>query len=197
MTGIAFFDFDGTITHRDTLWEIIRFQKGSVAMYSGLVRLLPGLVRLKLGRQTAQESKEQVLRHFFGGMSEAQFAESCLRFCRERLPALVREPALAAIRKHQQQGRQVVVVTASARDWVAPWCEALGIDCIASRLEIVDGRITGRLSGANCNGQEKVIRIRQQFNLYDYTDIYAYGDTNGDRPMLALAQYPVYKPFRK
>jgi HAD superfamily hydrolase (TIGR01490 family) len=196
VTGIAFFDFDGTITRRDTLWEIIRFQKGSAALYAGVASLLPGLVRFKLGRQTAQESKEQVLRHFFGGMPREQFTENCLRFCRERLPALVREPALAAIRRHQQEGRRVVVVTASARDWVAPWCDTLGIDCIASTLEIQDGRITGRLSGANCNGQEKVVRIRQQFNLYDYTDIYAYGDTSGDRPMLALAQYPVYKPFR-
>lgn len=196
MTGIAFFDFDGTITYRDTLWEIIRFQKGSAALYTGMASLLPGLVRFKLGRQTAQESKEQVLRYFFGGMPEEQFTENCQRFCRERLPALVREAALTAIRKHQQQGRQVVVVTASARDWVAPWCDTLGIGCIASQLEIADGRITGRISGVNCNGQEKVVRIRRQFNLYDYTDIYAYGDTNGDRPMLALAQYPVYKPFR-
>lgn len=196
MTGIAFFDFDGTITHKDTMWEIIRFQKGSAALYTGIARLAPGLVRFKLGRQTAQESKEQVLQHFFGGMPEKAFREICLRFCRELLPLLVREPALAAIRQHQQQGRQVVVVTASAQDWVAPWCETLGIDCIASRLEVQDGQITGKLSGANCNGQEKVVRIRQQFNLHDYTDIYAYGDTNGDRPMLALAQHPVYKPFR-
>lgn len=197
MTGIAFFDFDGTITHKDTMWEIIRFQKGSAALYRGIARLAPGLVRFKLGRQTAQESKEQVLRHFFGGMPEEQFTENCRRFCRERLPLLVREPALAAIRKHQQEGRQVVVVTASAHNWVEPWCVAQGIDCIASTLEVQDGRITGRLSGVNCNGEEKVVRIQQRFNLHDYTDIYAYGDTSGDQPMLALAQYATYKPFRK
>lgn len=196
MTGIAFFDFDGTITHKDTMWEIIRFQKGSAALYAGLARLAPGLMSFKLGRQTAQESKEQVLRHFFGGMRAEQFTENCQRFCRERLPLLIREPAVAAIRKHQQEGRQVVVVTASARDWVAPWCDTLGINCIASSLEVQNGLITGRLSGVNCNGQEKVVRIREQFNLHDYTDIYAYGDTSGDRPMLALAQYPQYKPFR-
>ncbi|MBC9910088.1 HAD-IB family hydrolase [Chitinophaga varians] len=196
MTGIAFFDFDGTITRKDTMWEIIRFQKGSAALYTGLLRLAPGLASFKLGRQTAQESKEQVLRHFFGGMPAEQFTENCQRFCRERLPLLIREQAVAAIRKHQQEGRQVVVVTASARDWVAPWCETLGINCIASGLEVQHGLITGRLSGVNCNGQEKVVRIREQFNLHDYTDIYAYGDTNGDRPMLALAQHPIYKPFR-
>jgi HAD superfamily hydrolase (TIGR01490 family) len=196
VTGIAFFDFDGTITHKDTMWEIIRFQKGSAALYAGLARLAPGLVSFKLGRQTAQESKEQVLRHFFGGMPAEQFTENCRRFCQERLPLLMREPAVAAIRKHQQEGRQVVVVTASARDWVAPWCETLSIKCIASSLEVQNGLITGRLSGVNCNGQEKVVRIREQFNLHDYTDIYAYGDTNGDRPMLALAQHPKYKPFR-
>lgn len=197
MSGIAFFDFDGTITRKDTLWEVIRFHKGSMALYGGMVRLLPALISFKLKRIAAQEMKERVLRYYFGNISQQEFEEGCRRFCTDRLPLLVRDQALAAIRQHQQQGNQVVVVSASAEDWVAPWCEVQHISCIASRLEITDQRLTGNLQGNNCNGPEKVNRIRQQFNLHDYTEIYAYGDSEGDRPMLALAQHPEYKPFRK
>lgn len=57
-------------------------------------------------------------------------------------------------------------------------------------------RLTGRILGRNCHGAEKVSRIREAFNLSDYDDIYAYGDTKGDKPMLALAKHAFYKPFR-
>ncbi|MCW3465707.1 HAD-IB family hydrolase [Chitinophaga nivalis] len=192
---IAFFDFDGTITTRDTLWEIIRFQKGSVRMYAGGCWLLPALIAYKCKLIPAQQMKEKVLAHFFGEMTEPDFAARCADFCTQRLPQLIRPAALKAIRQHQQEGHQVVVVTASVRQWVAPWCTALGIDCISSALDVQQQRITGKLAGANCNGAEKVRRIRQQFNLDNFREIYAYGDSSGDKPMLAIAQHAYFRLF--
>ncbi|MBV8251102.1 MAG: HAD family hydrolase [Chitinophaga sp.] len=195
---IAFFDFDGTITTKDTLWEIIRYQRGQKSLVAGVVRLLPALLAFKMKRIPAQQMKERVLTHFFGTMSEVAFAEGCNRFCREALPTLIREQALQTIRQHQQQGHDVVVVTASATHWVAPWCEAIGIKCIGSELEVRDQVITGKLQGINCNGDEKVKRIRAVYNLEDYTNVYAYGDSSGDKPMLALAgNYAHFRPFRE
>ncbi|MGO4291413.1 HAD family hydrolase [Chitinophaga sp. RAB17] len=193
---IAFFDFDGTITNRDTLWEIIRFHRGRAAMYAGMVQLLPALLRFKLKMTPAQEMKEQVLDYFFGEMSASDFAAGCEDFCRERLPSLIRPLALTAIRKHQQQGHHVVVVTASAQDWVAPWCRKENIVCLGTRLEVKNKQITGKIQGINCNGEEKVNRIRHAYRLENFGEIYAYGDSEGDRPMLALAQYAHFKPFR-
>jgi phosphatidylglycerophosphatase C len=57
-------------------------------------------------------------------------------------------------------------------------------------------RLTGRISGLNCHGQEKVRRIKESFPLDQYQEIYAYGDTSGDKPMLDLATHRFYKPFR-
>lgn len=192
---IAFFDFDGTITNKDTLWEIIRFHRGRAAMYAGIVQLLPALLRFKLKMTPAQDMKEQVLDYFFGEMSASDFAAGCEDFCRERLPSLIRPLALTAIRKHQQQGHHVVVVTASAQDWVAPWCRKENIVCLGTRLEVKNKQITGKIQGINCNGEEKVSRIRQAYRLENFREIYAYGDSEGDRPMLALAQYAHFKPF--
>jgi phosphoserine phosphatase len=61
----------------------------------------------------------------------------------------------------------------------------------------VDGKITGNLMGNNCNGGEKVIRIKQLYDTQQYDEIYCFGDTGGDKPMLALATQSFYKPFRK
>ncbi|MEV4884923.1 HAD family hydrolase [Chitinophaga ginsengisegetis] len=193
---IAFFDFDGTITTRDTLWEIIRHHRGRAAMYAGMIQLLPALLRFKLKMLPAQQMKEEVLQYFFAEMPVHDFSEGCESFCREKLPALIRPQALAAIRNHQQQGHHVVVVSASAQDWVAPWCRRENIVCLATRLEVKNKVITGNIQGINCNGEEKVRRIREAYRLENFGEIYAYGDSEGDRPMLALAQHVSFKPFR-
>ncbi|WP_158563367.1 HAD family hydrolase [Chitinophaga silvatica] len=193
---IAFFDFDGTITRKDTLWEIIRFHRGSAALYAGIIQLLPALVRFKLKMISAQQVKEQVLGYYFGGIHTSAFKRSCEEFCRTKLHEVIRPKALAAIKDHQQKGHHVVVVTASGQDWVAPWCRVLNIVCIGSQLEAVDQHITGNLLGKNCNGEEKVDRIRKAYRLENFKEIYAYGDTKGDLPMLELAQHRFFKPFR-
>ena len=193
---IAFFDFDGTITSKDTLWEIIRYHRGRAAMYAGVVQLLPALLRFKLKMLSAQEIKEQVLAYFFSEMPAADFTTGCENFCRDILPSLIRPQALAAIQKHREQGHHVVVVTASAQDWVAPWCRTENMICLGTRLEVKNNLITGKIQGVNCNGVEKVNRIRTAYRLENFSEIYAYGDSEGDRPMLALAQHASYKPFR-
>ena len=72
----------------------------------------------------------------------------------------------------------------------------MGVRLIATNLVIDQGKITGNIDGNNCYGEEKVNRIKQLYDLNSYSIIYAYGDSSGDRPMLALAQKPFYKPFR-
>ena len=193
--SIAFFDFDGTITRKDTLFEIIRFHKGSTALYTGLLLLSPALVLLRLKLLSSQQAKQIVLRFFFRNTNVDQFRSRCTDFCTTHLPSLVRDNALQAIRRHLSQGHQVAVVTASAEDWVAPWCNSLGIACLGTRLEVRNSLITGRIQGVNCNGPEKVNRIKAAFDLSAYEDIYAYGDTSGDKQMLSIAKYGYYRKF--
>ncbi|ASZ12918.1 HAD-IB family hydrolase [Chitinophaga pendula] len=195
MSSIAFFDFDGTITRKDTLFEIIRFQQGTLALYTGLACLSPALLLFKLGLLSSHTAKQLAIRRFFRHTPVDTFQAGCESFCRQRLPELVRPAALTAIWEHLAQGHQVVVVTASAEDWVAPWCRTLGIGCIGTRLEVVDRQLSGNLQGANCNQEEKVLRIKEQYQLADYQEIYAYGDTEGDRAMLGIATHPFYRQF--
>lgn len=193
--AIAFFDFDGTITRRDTLFEIIRFQKGEGALYAGLALLSPALIMMKAGLISKQKGKDLVLQYFFRNTPVDEFRDKCAAFCRDKLPGLIRENALKEINQHLAKGHRVVVVTASAQEWVKPWCDCVGIECIGTQLEIRNAVVTGRIHGVNCNGEEKVRRIRQQYNLPVFGDIYAYGDTDGDKPMLQLATFGFFRKF--
>ena len=46
---IAAFDFDGTITTKDTLFDFVKFHVGSKNFYKGLIFLSPILILYKLG----------------------------------------------------------------------------------------------------------------------------------------------------
>lgn len=194
--AIAFFDFDGTITTKDTLLQFIRFSKGNFRFYLGFFLNLHFLMAYKLKIISNQAAKEKVLRYFFQGMPVDEFRQLCSRFKKERLPALIRPRALAEIEKLQGKGWIVVVVSASPENWICEWAEERKVQLIASRLQVAESKLTGKIEGRNCHGEEKVRRILESHSMADYEVIYAYGDTRGDRPMLKLATEAFYRPFR-
>ena len=81
----------------------------------------------------------------------------------------------------------MVIVSASLDVYLDPWCEAIGVERICTELDVRNGRLTGRYRQGDCSGQAKVRRIREQYDLSQYSVIYAYGDTSEDREMLELA----------
>ena len=195
MKRIAFFDFDGTITSKDTLPEIIKFQKGILSFYTGILLHLPWLLGYKLGLISNDTAKQKLLKYFFGGMQEEVFQQNCDAFASTRLDRLIRPEALQEIGKLKTDNTEIVVVSASAGCWIRKWSDLHRLELVSTSLEIKTGRITGRIAGINCHGQEKVRRIRERWNLEEFDEVYAYGDTKADKPMLALATKSFYKPF--
>jgi phosphatidylglycerophosphatase C len=193
---IAFFDFDGTITEKDTLLEFIRFSKGNAYFRLGFLLNSPWLMAYKLRLVSNQRAKERILTFFFGRCPVHTFTAHCDRFSAEILPGLIRARALEEIKRLQAAGVSIVIVSASPENWIRSWSMSQQADVLATRLEVSGDRMTGKIEGANCHGEEKVRRIEAAYQLKEYSKIYAYGDTKGDLPMLALADIRFYKPFR-
>ncbi len=195
---LAVFDFDGTITRKDTLLEFIRFACGSSAFLRGFALYSPILVLMKLHLYPNWKAKQRVFTHFFGGMPEKDFSVLCERFCERCFDRLVYADAQACIRRHLEKGEQVAVVSASPENWVRLFAEKMGIHTtLGTQLEIKDGRLTGRFKSKNCYGQEKVNRILERFPKREEYTLIAYGDSNGDKQMLAFADQGYYKLFTK
>lgn len=193
---IAFFDLDGTITDKDTLLENILYQKGMWRFCWGFFRALPYIIAFKLKFISNQRGKEKVLQIFFKGTPIKQFQQHCDEFADNRLPQLIRTGAVEEIKRLKALDTEIVIVTASATNWVQKWSEANQLALVATRLEVNADKITGRIAGKNCHGEEKVRRIKEVYDLKNYDEIYCYGDSSGDRPMLALGTFQYYKPFR-
>jgi len=195
-TALALFDFDGTITTRDTLIEFVKFYHGKRTYWLRMVMLAPvlGLYLLKLIPNW--KAKQFFLSRYFRGEPLKEFNERGRQFTRQILPRILRPGALKAIEEFKKQKYTVAVVSASAENWVKPWCDQQGILCLATRLEVKDGQVTGKLLGRNCYGDEKVCRIKEQFDISSFDQIIAFGDSSGDRQMLELAHERHYKPWR-
>lgn len=196
MKRLVLFDFDGTITSRDSFIEFLIFYAGLPKFLAGMVIMSPYLVLFKLSLIPNWKAKQTVLRYFLGGESVDGFKRKCEEFCDKILPALIRPEAVRAINQYRSDNAVIAVVSASSEDWVEPWCRKQGLRCIATHLEIENGKITGNLCGPNCYGPEKVKRIEKQFVLKDFDEIVAYGDSSGDKEMFGIAHKHHYKPFR-
>jgi len=192
-TRLVLFDFDGTITSKDTLLAFIVFSHGKVRTLLGALVLSPYLIGWKLRLIKNQAAKEKVLRYFFRGESRASFDNRCMAFSAHKISRIVRPEAMRLIEDYKRLGARVVVVSASPENWVQPWCNNWKIDCVATRLEYDQDVLTGKITGINCYGEEKVERIKQLVRLDDYEVITAYGDSRGDHEMLALAHERHYR----
>jgi phosphatidylglycerophosphatase C len=193
---LVLFDFDGTITTKDTLLEFLFFYKGMMKVGLGLLILSPVLLAYAFKLLPNWKAKQLLLKYFIGNTDAKLFNASCREFADGKLPDLVRPKAIDMIMKHLRDGDTVVVVSASPENWVAPWCDKLGVNYLATQLDVKDNKITGDICGKNCYGPEKVSRVKSQYSLSGFDEIIAYGDSSGDREMLAIAHHNFYKPFR-
>ena len=192
---LALFDFDHTITTQDSFLDFIRWAKGKGALRKFYVLKSPILIGYKLGLVSGKKTKETALRYFFKDISETRFKQLGKEYVENRLEHIFRPAAIDKLNWHKAENHKIAVVTASLSYWIAAWCEANGLDLICTEIEIVNEKVTGKLSGENNNYDEKVRRVKQQYRLEDYSDIYAYGDSKGDSAMLAIAHHKFYRKF--
>ena len=189
------FDFDGTLTVRDSFTAFLRWRAGAVGYALGLVRLLPALVAYARHRDRGR-LKAEAVRVFLRGLSREALEREARDYAAAAAPALLRPDALAAWARWRSEGARLVIVTASPEETVRPFAERLGADDLIGTRLAVDGqdRITGAFAGENCRGEEKVSRLRLRFGERVRLAA-AYGDTGGDREMLAIAAAPGYRVF--
>lgn len=193
---LVLFDFDGTITTSDTLIDFVRFYRGRKQYMQGLIKLAPILSLYALKLIPNWKAKQFFLATYFKGEKIENFNARCILFSTNILPSLIRPGARQAIEAYRSAGATMAVVSASAENWVKPWCDQNGLICLSTNLEVKDGIITGNIQGRNCYGDEKVCRVKERFNLSDFDEVIAFGDSRGDKEMLQLAHRSYYKPFR-
>lgn len=194
-TQIFLFDFDGTLTTRDTLLAFIRFAKGRWKLLGTLVLHLPLLLLMKLHLYPNGRMKERIFGFLFKGMREEDFDNICRAFAHNHL-FLLRPKGIKRINDALNEGAEVLIVSASIDHWVRPFFEELPeVRVIGTQIEVQNGRLTGRFHGKNCYGAEKVRRVESLLNQREKYELTAYGDSRGDKELLAYADKGFFRAF--
>lgn len=194
---LALFDFDGTITRGDSFLRFILFSNSLVKVaFKGIV-LCPVLVLYKLGLIPNGRAKEIIFSFFYKNLKEKTFFELATAFAHTRLPGMLRNRAEEKLLWHLGQGHTVIIITASVEHWIKPWADLKKIGLVGTRIEVKNGMITGKFTGQNCFGKEKVARLKELIRPEDFSYIYAYGDSEGDKEFMQLADEKYWRPFRK
>jgi len=134
-------------------------------------------------------------------MSLTTFDTLCHDFARDK-HVLFRPQAFQYLQSIKKQADQILVISASIDNWVCPFFSTIfsaedSFQVLGTKLEVRDGKLTGRFITPNCYGQEKVNRLKQVLNEPRQTySIKAFGDSRGDKELLEYADQGHYKPFR-
>ncbi len=194
---IAVFDLDGTLTRRDTLLPFLLRECGGGPTSRAIVAQSLVIVRALLFGGSRDAAKERLLSRLVRGRDASALRATAEAFAEAVVARRVRPQLRERLEWHREAGHELVLVSASPELYVEPVARRLGFHAaLATRLEVgPDGRLTGRLSGLNCRGAEKVARLRAWAGEGPFR-LYAYGDSAGDHELLALADLAVLVGWR-
>ena len=188
--NLALFDFDGTLTTKDSLGEFIKYAVGSKKYFLGMVQFSPMFIAYKLKLIRNDIAKEKLFEQFFKDFDETKFRAIANEYSLNEIDLIRRDNIYKKFLQHIEDGDRVVIVSASMRCWLSPWADKHGVSLLCTELEFIDNKVTGKFLTKNCHGQEKVNRIKKYLSLEEYDTIYAYGDSSGDDEMLSIATKP-------
>ncbi|WP_394764533.1 HAD-IB family hydrolase [Phenylobacterium sp.] len=193
---VVAFDFDGTLTVRDSFIAFLKWRAGRRRYLAGLVRLLPAVLAYLFHRDRGR-IKAAAVREYLQGVPRDRLEADAREFAELFSRSLLRPDAVEVWKRWRSDHVRLVIVTASPDLTVAPFARGLGADALIGTQLAFDAqdRVSGTFETPNCRGLEKVTRLRRAFGP-DVVVKAAYGDTSGDREMLAMSEMPGYRVFK-
>ena len=187
---IAFFDLDGTITHRDTLFPLVLRLLGRRPLrLLRLPRVLPAVVRFASDGDRGA-LKQSLLRSTLYGIPRDEILQVSRNFVTHVIAHNCYADALAAIRRHREHGHHLVLMSASVDFYVPEFGRQLGFDqVICTGVAWSGEQIEGTLTTPNVRGEEKAIQFRAVVAARADTHTFAYGNSDSDLPHLRLARH--------
>ena len=194
MKKLYLFDFDGTLTYKDTMFLFLKFY--DPARFSvQFLKYTPLFILLKLKLADAESVKKSFIASILKGQSRYQIEKKSQQFFEENYPGLFRENALDFIKNIDRTYTESYIVSASLDIWVKPFAEKFNMRLLSTQAEFIDDIFTGKFVGKNCNKEEKVNRIKQEIRDKKFDKIIAFGDTSGDKAMFRFANESHYRFF--
>jgi len=185
---VAAFDFDGTLSTRDNFFPFVCLVAGRLRTARAVLSTAPLIVAAALRDGRRNTAKGALVRRTFAGRAVEDVEAVAEDFADAVVRAHLRDEAVERAEWHRRQGHEVVIVSASLEIYLRPIADRLGFDAVlGTALEAdADGRLTGRLAGANVRRAEKARRL-DAWLAGTPAFVWAYGDSKGDHELFERA----------
>jgi len=196
---IAAFDFDGTLTKRDTFMPFLARGLGWPRFGLALLLCSPWLAAFALRLIPNHVAKQKLMLATLKNKTIAEMDDWTNRWLANDFPGQLQSWTMAQLAEHQRAGHCCVMVSASPDVYLKRVSQHLSFDALlCTEMEVADGRLTGLMKTPNCHGEQKVLRLQawmaERFGAAaGGAVLHAYGDTSGDKPMLRLAAHAFYR----
>lgn len=192
--NLYLFDFDGTLTCKDTLFDFLKFSFPKVYFFNYLI-FIPLFVVSKLKIIDAGFVKEMFISKFLKGKSYVEINQLAQNYFEQNHQELIYSKADEYI-KSLSNYNDKFIVSASVDFWIQPYADyyEMGLICTKAKYD-EQGFFTGKFASPNCNYQEKKNRIEKEIDLSLYDQIIAFGDTKGDEAMFSIATKSNFRYF--
>lgn len=191
--SVALFDFDGTLTTRDTIWPFALFlSRAGRDRTSKRLRLAFSLLKLKFRLISNHSFKQEYAQTLLQGEDVARLESLARRFLQEQLEPILNRQVFQSLQQHVAAGDAVYLVSSNFDFFLQPLAEQwklLGI--FATQAEVAQGKFTGRITGLSCDGPEKLARAIACLGERQVRAAVAYGDSAGDEPLLRAVKTPI------
>lgn len=183
---LVLFDFDGTLITKDSfklfIWKYFSF----CDIFITLINSIAEIIKCKIKVPFKSNLKKMIFKGLFKDINFHELEIKSSEFSKNDLPKLFNVEILEKLKVYKTIWYRVIIVSGSFEFYLRYLADTLGVELIATKVEIKDNRITGEFLTENCVGIQKVNRIKEYLNPSDYY-IIAYGNSTGDYNMLELA----------
>ncbi|MHA3061767.1 HAD family hydrolase [Acinetobacter sp. ANC 4636] len=186
---LALFDFDGTLCLSDSFTQFIFYTLSKRHILRQGIKILPWIQGYYLNLYPADAMRTKLYNQMFSQQNLQEIESLASEYSRELLEHL-NPVILAQLKQHQDLGHEVAIVSASLDLYLQHIAQYLNVRLICTETEKQQNILTGQYASPDCSGEQKKIRILDSYNLENYDQIYAYGNSHEDKQMLSLAHYP-------
>lgn len=188
------FDFDGTLTNVDTLFDFLKFSFPE--KYNQLYfKFIPLFILAKLHLVNVEATKKKFIVAFLKGKSKSEISALSKSYFDKNSTKILRPSAVEFIQSIVDS-EDVYIVSASLDIWLQPFADFLNARLICTKAAYDAPEIfSGNFLTPNCNYDEKIIRIKQEIDLNKFDEIFVFGDSKGDKAMSTLATRFHYRHF--
>jgi len=193
---LVLFDFDGTITVIDSTLSFYKFLYNSklLFLYNHYFLCLRYVLLYRLKLISYFTLKKKRLDIHTTKFNDSEILKLSEEYYKKYYHNLLNPKAMDRINWHKNQGHELWVISASYDFLLQKWSMENGLNLITNKTSLDNCK--RRINGRDVNYESKVEYLKLKVDLESYSEIYAYGDSDGDKAMLDLANFKFYKPFR-